>query len=111
MKLHLKIILTHAFTIILIMTGVVVYGNTVLRPRLLMEQTAGYDAYVSQLCKSASIMLSDQEQRLFALYQNVSLAEELYSGDALSLKRLRVEQGLRTMCCNNSFFSSMLAVD
>lgn len=111
MKLHLKIILTHAFTIILIMTGVVVYGNTVLRPRLLREQTAGYDAYVSQLCKSASIMLSDQEQRLFALYQNVSLAEELYSGDALSLKRLRVEQGLRTMCCNNSFFSSMLAVD
>lgn len=111
MKLHLKIILTHAFTIFLILTGVVVYGNTVLRPRLLSEQTAGYDAYISQLCSSASIMLSDQEQRLFSLYQNVSLAGELDSADTLSLKRLRVEQALRTMCCNNSLFTSMLAAD
>ena len=38
MKLRQKIILTHVLTIALILTGVVVYGNTVLRPRLLQDK-------------------------------------------------------------------------
>lgn len=111
MKLRQKIILTHVLTIALILTGVVVYGNTVLRPRLLQDKTAEYDAYINQLCTSASLVLSNMEQNCFNLYQNVLLAEGLESHASPSKKRIQVEQELRNMCGNNSYFTSFLAVD
>lgn len=88
MKLRQKIILTHVLTIALILTGVVVYGNTVLRPRLLQDKTAEYDAYINQLCTSASLVLSNMEQNCFNLYQNVLLAEGLESHASPSKKRI-----------------------
>ena len=111
MKLRQKIILTHVLTIALILTGVVFYGNTVLRPRLLQDKTAEYDAYINQLCTSASLVLSNMEQNCFNLYQNVLLAEGLESHASPSKKRIQVEQELRNMCGNNSYFTSFLAVD
>lgn len=111
MKMQLKIILSHVASIVLILTGVVVYGNTVLRSQLLQDKTAEYDAYISQLCTSSSLVLSNLEQTCFNLYQNVALAEELESGQALARKRISVEQALRNLCCNNSYFTSVLAAD
>lgn len=111
MKLRQKIILTNALTIALILSGVVVYGNTVLRPRLLEDKTSEYDASVSQLCSSASIAMSNIEQVCFNLYQNASLAEQLDVSSASAKTQIQIEQGLREMCCNNNYFSSFLAID
>lgn len=93
----------------LVMIGV--YGNTALSRNVLQDKASGYDTYARQLCTSVRLVTADLEQNFFHLYQNASLAESLESGQAQSSKTLEVEQRLRSICHNNSYFTSMVAMD
>lgn len=111
MKLRVKMLITYlvASGMVLLMIGI--YGGTVLRQTVLTDKTEGYHTYTRQLCTSTKLVMADIEQSLFNLYQSVSLAETLDSDMAVQIKRLEVEQQLRTMCQNNSYFTSIVAAD
>ena len=111
MKFRGKLFVTYLTVSSLVLLLIALYGNTILRQTLLKDKTEEYNTYTRQIRTSAKLVLADMEQSLFNLYQSVSLAELLDSKAAAQAKRLNVEQALRNMCQNNSYFTTILAVD
>lgn len=111
MKLRVKILLTYLVAASVVLLMIAVYAGTILRQTLLSDKTEQYTTYTRQLCSSAKLVTADMEQSFFNLYQSVELAETLDAKMSEQTKRLEIEQDLRNMCQNNSYFTSMLAVD
>ena len=111
MKFRGKLFVTYLAVSSLVLLLIAMYGNTILKQTLLKDKTEEYNTYTRQISTSAKLVLADMEQSFFNLYQSVSLAELLKSGESAQAKRLIVEQALRNMCQNNSYFTTMLAVD
>ncbi len=111
MKLRTKMLLSYLVASSMILLMIAVYGGTILKQTLLSDKTEEYNTYTRQLCTSAKLVMADMEQSFFNLYQSVDLADSLKADMAEQTKRLVIEQDLRTMCQNNSYFTSMLAVD
>ncbi len=111
MKLRVKILLTYLAAASMVLLMIAVYAGTILRQTLLTDKTEEYNTYTRQLCSSTKLVTADMEQSFFNLYQSVALAETLDAKTTEQRKRLEIEQDLRNMCQNNSYFTSMLAVD
>ena len=111
MKLRVKMLITYLVAASIILLMIAAYSGTILNQTLLADKTEEYNTYTRQLCTSAKLVMADMEQSFFNLYQSVELAETLDAAMTEQAKRLTIEQDLRNMCMNNSYFTSMLAVD